>query len=79
MTKATNDDVTPLVIAAHSGHAAVLRLLLDAGVDASDEANHGHSILATAHAQGHSLVVEALLHHASPDSSTGEAHDARES
>ena len=55
------DDATPLHRAAHSGDAAMVGRLLEAGGEVDLATRHGVTPLALASARGHEAVVEALL------------------
>ena len=58
---ANAEGATPLLVASHQGHAAVVRALLSAGADASEAANNGFSLLELARVKGHINVAEALV------------------
>lgn len=52
---------TALMLAAHAGHAAAVRVLLVLGADANHTAKHGLTALMLAVLGGHAEVVQALL------------------
>eukprot|EP00170_Pyropia_yezoensis_P001249 contig_5518_g1253 len=56
-----NDGVTPLIVAAQEGHGGVVRLLLQAGVEASVTAANGDSAVEAAVRNGLSNICEAPL------------------
>ena len=58
INQASTDGVTPLLAAVTNGHAGVVQLLLEAGADASDEANAGISLAAVADEQGDTPVAK---------------------
>ena len=59
--KALKDGSTPLLIAATSGHAAVVSALLRAGADLTAAAKDGSTALLEATSNGHEAAVLALL------------------
>jgi ankyrin repeat protein len=58
----TEDGCTPLCMAAHSGHAQVVRLLLDGGADMNKASTkNGHTPLFVAAHQGKLMALQCLL------------------
>lgn len=56
-----NSQVTPLILAAQTGHKEVVAMLLAEDVDINKQTGKGASALMFASANGHSTVVELLL------------------
>ena len=57
-----HNDVTPLFIAAHEGHAEIAKLLLAAGkIDINQAGEHGRSPLFAASEKGHAEIVKLLI------------------
>ena len=70
VNKANNFGTTPLITASENGHAEVVRLMLNAGVDVN-QANRSVTPLYSASGNGYTQVVEILLRN-------GAFRDARE-
>jgi cytohesin len=60
VNKATDNGWTPLLIAAHNGHEAVVRALIQAGADVNKATDTGMTPPYMAAQKGHTAIVQIL-------------------
>jgi cytohesin len=60
INQARDDGTTPLCVAAHQGHEAAVRALIELGADVSKAENNGVTPLSVAAQEGHTAIVQIL-------------------